>query len=273
MQDMKWRVAKTVFRTGRLPASGIFIHRNFGEVQIPAEDLMAYRTLLGIESRQPLSFLYLLAQRAQVALMTDSLFLIRIPGLVHLENSLIQEAPIDFKETFTLKVQTEVAFKKEGSLIPKFHVGFFQNDHQVAFCESTYLSRRKKSGPKKKSSLAVLPDGRVVIREGFWDVLSQKSGDYARVSGDANPIHTKLLIARMMGFQGLVMHGWYGVSRIVNLIEDLMGHPVKFIDCQFRAPVILPTRVRFEIWLEDEMYGFALFFGVDDQLCTTGRAG
>lgn len=251
---------------------GISLQRVFDGVMIDAADVEQYRAFLEWDDPQPLCYLYLLAQRAQVALMADKDFTIAIPGMVHMANKLEQLAPIDFGQPFTLVSYATVPYKQEGSLLPSFEVDMVQNGHKVAYCESQYMAKRKSvtKGPRHE-----LPNlDFVVAHNEVWDIPANYGRRYARVSGDINPIHTIPLFAKMMGFRTSILHGWYSVGRLVKRAEELHGKRYQCIDVAFKSPVYLPSTQRLSL---GEQQGGTIPYTLHDastqQLVLSGSLG
>jgi acyl dehydratase len=70
--------------------------------------------------------------------------------------------------------------------------------------------------------------------------------DYAKVSGDFNPIHIAGFMAKAFGLPGKLVHGWYSVSMFASIIERIKNTQVNKIDVQFAKPVLMPTTVNIE---------------------------
>lgn len=231
--------ALSLLKKVRVRPEGIHIERVYEDVQIDAADVAQYRAFLEWNNPQPLCYLYLLAQRAQVALMVDKQFTMKVPGMVHMGNKLVQLAEIDFTQPFTLHSRAEVPYKEEGSLLPRFMVDIVQHGNKVAYCESWYLVKRK-SKTKRQHTEPLNQDFAVAHTE-EWQIPGSYGRQYARVSGDINPIHTVGLFAKMMGFKTSILHGWYSVSRLVKRAEELNGTIYRDIEVSFKAPVYLPS--------------------------------
>jgi acyl dehydratase len=80
---------------------------------------------------------------------------------------------------------------------------------------------------------------------------------YAKIAGDRNPIHTSTLLAKVFGFKGPIAHGWYLVSKIVRICEQVKNKPFKFIEVEFKAPVFLPGDIRLQV--EEQPDGTLVF--------------
>lgn len=231
--------AFSLLRSMKVCPEGIQIERMYEDVRIDLADVAQYRAFLEWDNPQPLCYLYLLAQRAQVALMVDKRFTMKVPGMVHMGNKLLQLAELDFNQPFNLHSQVEVPYKKEGSLLPRFTVDIVQQGNKVAYCESQYLVKRKSKS--KRQHIEPLNQDFAIAHTEEWHIPGNYGRKYAQVSGDINPIHTIPLFAKLMGFKTSILHGWYSASRLVKRAEELNSTVYRNVEVAFKAPVYLPS--------------------------------
>jgi hypothetical protein len=252
LSDMIFPSFCTIFRGVKIKEEGINIEKHFDDVTIDNTSLKAYKSFFDWDREIPFSFFYLMAQRAQGALMLDSGFTISIPGLIHVTNKLKQLAPINHKEAFTLKVKVKVDYKATGSLIPQFRVDFVQNAKTVICCESIYIAKRK--GKKTKKARGINEDDSFPINSYSenWEIEANLGEKYALASGDKNPIHSSKIFAKIIGFRAPILHGWYSVSRILKKCETEFNTSYEVIDVAFKAPIFLPSKQILEWYVSDE---------------------
>ena len=65
---------------------------------------------------------------------------------------------------------------------------------------------------------------------------------YAKVSGDSNPIHMHALSAKVFGFPRAIAHGMWSKAHALAILEqqnEWHSGPVK-VSCQFKKPLFLP---------------------------------
>jgi acyl dehydratase len=246
--QLLWPAARTFFRGVNISPKGILLEARYDQVPVEASDLAAYRQFMGLAEEAPLSYLYLLAQRAQIATMLDQDFSIAIIGMIHLENYLYQKAPFRYDQPFDIEVRVAVDYKASGSLSPVLEVVFWQKKILVAHCESRYLAKRKSKQPKNisKNTSTLEPATNWAWSE-TWTLAADTGRQYARVSGDRNPIHTSTLFARLVGFARPIAHGWYAVARAVGQIQQQSGRSIAGIEVQFKSPVLLPSQVTLQV--------------------------
>jgi len=133
------------------------------------------------------------------------------------------------------------------------------------------LLRRGERAEEKKSPRArprVPADAREI---GFFRVPSGAGLDFAKLTGDFNPIHWIGPYARAAGFRGTILHGFSTFARAVEALNRarLAGDPsrLKAIDVRFVRPLVLPARAGVyvrggsEIWVGDAPSGGAYLEG------------
>ncbi len=228
----------------------VSLETTFENVVLDKANIQEYSAFCGFQNSAdfPATWLYLLAQRAQIATMLDSKFPLAAPGIVHLTNSLEMFAKPSLDAPVTLKSSVVIEGKEKGSLFPMFTVEILQGSSKIALCKSGYIAKRgggdktEKSGDKAVSE----PDFSAAKSAGSIVMPDSIGWDYAKVSGDFNPIHIAGIMAKAFGLPGKLAHGWYSVSMFASVIERVKSMSVKKIDVQFLKPVLLPTTVALE---------------------------
>ncbi|MDW3651456.1 MAG: MaoC family dehydratase [Bacteroidia bacterium] len=257
LSQMLFPTLLSMGRGVKIKPSGISLQKTFSGLRLDLNSMHAYADFLGSVNRAPLSYLYCLAQRAQIAVMLDKDFSIALPGMVHLENILEEKPPWSPNKAFDIEVNIEVEPKSEGALIPRCEVHFFQENQKVVSCSSVYMARRKgkQAGKKKEKQALVFPEA---ILSQQWDIAGNTGKKYAKVSGDSNPIHTHGFFAKLMGFKRPIAHGWYSVAKAVIEAETHLQKPVSYIEVAFKSPVFLPSQQKFALFEKEETTGFTL---------------
>ena len=188
----------------------------------------------------PLSYFYLPAQRAQLALLLDRRFPYPLPGLIHRRNALRQHAVV--QATLPLAIDATVQFSHSADHAPEitFEVTISQSGQPVVACTSTYrLAAGKRPRPAGIGEAESFPESFLCAD---WTVNQAAIRRYARLSGDYNPIHLAAPLARMFGLRLAIAHGMYSVGRAAALIENQSARPLTAISADFRRPVPLPAR-------------------------------
>lgn len=203
--------------------------------------LQRYRQALGFPDHGvPLTFYYLLAQRAQVATMLDPAFPFRLAGTVHAENALRQEAPL--QPARPLVLATTVAIRPpndKGAVYATLDTVGEQDGQSVFVCRSTYLVVRGGRGGHGRTRTA---DASLPTVAG-WRLTAGSGRAYARLSGDWNPIHLWRWSAGLMGMKRPIIHGMHTLARACAELERAGGRPVVALDARFKAPAPLGSEL------------------------------
>ena len=99
-------------------------------------------------------------------------------------------------------------------------------------------------GGKGKRERPRVPDA---VREvGFWRLGPKAGLDFAKLTGDFNPIHWVPSYARASGFRNTILHGFATMARAFEgLCQGLFSGatPIRLFDVKFTRPLVLPARV------------------------------
>lgn len=210
---------------------------------LPGAELAAYRDYFGgFVSDVPLTALYPLAQRAQLAVMLGGDFPYAVPGMVHVSNAMTLIQAVDPTAGFDLSVEvSHPEASPEAGVRLTFFVTFSQAGAARATCESVYLARR---GSGRSGGVRTAPDPAPEAHTASWQLASDEGRRYARLSGDYNPIHLSPWLSRFFGFKRPILHGMNAAGRALAAIERQAGQPVGAISVAFKRPIYLPADVR-----------------------------
>lgn len=210
---------------------------------IALEHLRRYNAAFGFEDGTvPLTYLYLIAQRAQLATMLDGPLPFRIPGLIHVNNALAVHAPLALALPLIISTTTRLLPPEENGAIRCVLETKASDDGRPVFdCTSTYLVKR---GSKQHERRPVLSAPTSDEALGNWALTPSDGRRYAALSGDWNPIHLWPWSARLMGMRQPIIHGMHTVAKVCSIIEQKVGRPVVALDCSFDGPVPLGSTVK-----------------------------
>lgn len=119
-----------------------------------------------------------------------------------------------------------------------------------------------------KKDRARVPDDAEEI--GRWRLRADAGLDFAKLTGDFNPVHWIPAYAKAFGFRNTILHGF---STMARAIEGLQRGPfagsvraLRVFDCKFTRPVVLPAKVGLyvrgsEIFVGDALGGPAYLVG------------
>jgi len=119
------------------------------------------------------------------------------------------------------------------------------------------LRSKNKDGskPKKKEKPRVPEEVRELA---YWSIGPKAGLDFAKLTGDFNPVHWVPPYARAMGFRNVILHGFSTMARAFEGVARarFAGQPqrISSFDVKFTRPLILPHRVGLYIDGEDQIY-------------------
>lgn len=213
------------------------------EVWLKREAIEAYAQICGfrLEAGVPLTFPHILAFPLQMRLMLAADFPFPVMGLVHLSNRIRQHAPLAAGERLALSVRTgELMAHDKGQAFSLETTA--RRDGQVVWEGSSVYLRLGKAG---SGGPALAVDGAAAQTPvADWSLFADLGRRYAGVSGDANPIHTSALGARLFGFRRPIAHGMWVKARAVAALTGERPIETGEVEVSFRAPVFLPSRIK-----------------------------
>ncbi len=188
----------------------------------------------------PATWLHVLTFPLQVALMAGRDFPFPMMGMVHVANAMTLHRPVGVGEELTLSSWAErLAPHRKGhtvDLVGEVRVG----DEVVWEGRSTYLARGRgdDSAPAPDRDAHGIPQPELAT----WRLPADLGRRYARVAGDANPIHLGALPARAFGFPRAIAHGMWTHARALAAVGPRLPGAYE-VDVQFVKPVLLPSTV------------------------------
>lgn len=203
--------------------------------------LADYAEVVGatLADRLPTTWLHVLTFPLQVELMADRTFPFPMMGMVHVANAMTQHRPVTVDETLSLTTWADgLAPHRKGHTVDlrgEARVG----DEVVWEGRSTYLIRgRGSDDAPARDQRPETPTTELAT----WRLPKDLGRDYAKVSGDANPIHLTAPTAKALGFPRAIAHGMWTHARALAAVQPRL--PEAFtVDVQFAKPVLLPSTV------------------------------
>ncbi|MFC0252983.1 MaoC/PaaZ C-terminal domain-containing protein [Massilia consociata] len=210
--------------------------------RLPRDEVARYRAAFGFTGeRIPVTWWYLIAQRAHLATMLEPGFPFRIVGLVHMDNTLAEHGPVNPDRPLALRtVLRLLPPSANGALRCALETTGSADGISVFTCTSTYLIRR---GARRDGQRAETPDAPAGEPVAQWTLDGAAGRRYARLSGDWNPIHLVGWSARLMGMRAPIIHGMHTLAAACAELEKHAGRHATGIACRFRAPVALGSSV------------------------------
>ncbi|MEJ5061468.1 MULTISPECIES: MaoC family dehydratase [unclassified Pseudomonas] len=212
-------------------------------VDVDPKRLTAYRNVCGFADNGllPPTYPHVLAFALQMQLLTAKAFPFPLLGLIHLSNRIRVLRPMGGVNRVRVSVQVQ-------NLQPHAKGATFDLvttlDDQLGplwEAESQMLCRGVKldGEPVEEALDPILPLTEVT----HWKAPSDIGRQYAKVSGDYNPIHLSAASAKLFGFPSAIAHGLWNKARALAALADHLPTANVEIHVQFKKPVRLPSEV------------------------------
>lgn len=198
--------------------------------------LSAYAKVCGFEIHVlPPTYPHIMAFPLAMQLMALDSFPLPVVGLIHVANWMRVGRPVHPSERLTIRVcADDLRPHDRGTqfdLVASATIG----TEEVWSSRSTYLRRAKTSTPRPAERDPAPP------ATATWTMPARLGREYARASGDRNPIHTSRIVARLFGFRRPIAHGMWSKARCLAALDR--PEPPYSVDVQFKLPILLPAVV------------------------------
>jgi acyl dehydratase len=212
-------------------------------VDVDAKRLAAYRKVCGFadNSLLPPTYPHILAFALQMQLLTAKDFPFPLLGLIHLSNRIRVLRPMGGLNRARVSVHVE-------NLQPHAKGATFDLvttlDDQLGplwEAQSQMLCRGVKLEGEPVED--VLASTLALTQVAQWKAPADIGRQYAKVSGDYNPIHLSSASAKLFGFPSAIAHGLWNKARTLAALDDHLPAANIEIAVQFKKPVRLPGEV------------------------------
>ncbi|AOY88277.1 hypothetical protein BKP64_08930 [Marinobacter salinus] len=215
--------------------------------------LHRYETICGYQphSRIPVTWPHVMAFPLHLKLLTENTFPLPLLGLVHLGNTITQYREIGTGENLDLHVrlgqQARTRRGIEFDLITEAY-----SAGKLVWEESSVTLFRQTNDQEPPRRKAAPPKLEHYPNTLSIEVHESIGRQYARVSGDSNPIHMHALSAKVFGFPRAIAHGMWSKAHVLAVLEQQKGWksgPLR-VTCQFKKPLFLPGTAQLD-WQTD----------------------
>jgi MaoC like domain len=209
---------------------------------VDRDHLAGYSRVCGLRLSDalPATYPHVLAFPLAMRLLSGPDFPFPVVGLVHVANRVTVARPIDAGERLDLAVRAEhLRPHDRGRQFDVVAVATVDGT-EVWRGVSTYLRREKAVSRGSERGDRPEPPGASAI----WKVPALVGREYAKVSGDRNPIHTSRVGARLFGFRRTIAHGMWSKARCLAALEGRLPDAYT-VDVSFKLPILLPATVAF----------------------------
>ena len=222
----------------RLPDSGLRCW-----VDVDPQKLAAYRKVCGFtdDGLLPPTYPHILAFALQMQLLTAKEFPFPLLGLIHLSNRIRVLRPMGgiSRAQVSVRVHNLQPHPKGAT----FEVLTSLDDQLGPLweAESQMLCRGVKLDGEPVEQH--WEPSQVLTQVAQWKAPADIGRQYAKVSGDYNPIHLSAASAKLFGFPTAIAHGLWNKARTLAALADHLPKANLEIAVHFRKPVRLPSEV------------------------------
>jgi acyl dehydratase len=186
----------------------------------------------------PLTYPHLLAFPLHLQMLTDPAFPWPALGLVHLANHVRLRRPLAYKDMLRVEVEFGALLRHDKGQAFVLHTRMYRRGEAVWDGDSVYLKRGVPASGDPLDPLELGPDA--LQRLSRWQLAPQLGRDYAKVSGDYNPIHLTALSAKAFGFPRAIAHGMWTLARAAAALQPPKPLAEATLSAEFKLPMLLP---------------------------------
>lgn len=212
-------------------------------VDIDSKRLAAYRKVCGFadDGLLPPTYPHILAFALQMQLLTDKEFPFPLLGLVHLSNRIRVLRPLGAvsRAQVSVRVNNLQAHAKGATfdLLTTLdaQLGPLWEAQSQMLCRGVKLDGE----PGEQT----WQPAQALLEVAHWQAPADIGRQYAKVSGDYNPIHLSAASAKLFGFPTAIAHGLWNKARTLAALSGHLPKANLEIAVHFRKPVRLPSEV------------------------------
>jgi hypothetical protein len=158
---------------------------------------------------------------------------------------LIQNAPLPIGEALEVRASLQsVDADERRALIEQRMVTSTKSAPDAVIAHLFIVVPLSRGKGEKKDKPRVDSDAKEIA---FWKLHANAGLDFAKLTGDFNPVHWVPQYARAMGFKNTILHGFGTMSRAIEGLNRGMfsgdADAIKEIEVRFTRPLVLPAKV------------------------------
>jgi acyl dehydratase len=213
-------------------------------VALDPEQIGRYARVCGFIPEQgvPVTFPHVMAFPLHLMLLTDPAFPWSAMGLVHVSNSVRLRRTLHSGQALRIEVESGALMAHDKGQAFTLHTRIYRGGEAVWDADSVYLKRGvagHASAPVAPAAAETTPP--VLLREARWQLPAQLGRDYAKASGDFNPIHLHALSAKAFGFRRAIAHGMWTLGRALATLQPSKQLGAAHLHGDFKSPIFLPA--------------------------------
>ena len=211
-------------------------------VTLDPEQIGRYARVCGFIPEQgvPVTFPHVMAFPLHLMLLTDPAFPWPAMGLVHVSNSVQMRRTLHSGQALRIEVESGALVAHDKGQAFTLHTRIYRGGEAVWDADSVYLKR----GVAGRGHASVAQADTVpppLVREARWQLPAQLGRNYAKASGDFNPIHLHALSAKAFGFPRAIAHGMWTLGRTLAALQPSKQLGAADVQGDFKSPILLPA--------------------------------
>lgn len=244
-------------------------------INVDAEKVRAYREVCGLPEGADLPLLYphVLTSNLQISLVSHPAFPLRAFGMVHLRQHALRRRKIDVRETLSAVCRISDARPVKAGLEFDVTTVVSSGSEPVYESISTNLARGKFGDPVPLPDYAAIPplDNEDAGLAKEWRLAPNIGRQYAKVSGDYNPIHVSSILAKLFGFRKAIVHGMWSAARAAAELLPLPDDQGLRADLAFKGPIFVGSRASMKVEASHSARRFDVYCGNNPRPCVAGK--
>ncbi|TQV74662.1 hypothetical protein FLL45_06790 [Aliikangiella marina] len=210
--------------------------------------LISYQKLCQLHSDAylPITYPHVLSFNAQLSLLVSEAFTLPVIGLVHTRNIICSLKPIPVESCLEINCYLGKSQNMPKGIQTELLTEVKVDNELMWQSRSFYLYLTTLSAQQveAKPEFIELPED-INWRSEHFSVAADIGKQYARISGDFNPIHLSNLTARLFGFKQTIAHGmWLKAAAIGQL--NIADEHIQSVEVNFKKPVKTASDILFK---------------------------
>lgn len=186
-----------------------------------------------------------LAFRLHLELLLNKQLPFPVMGLVHRNNRADYLSPISPNDLLTIKVGLDQYDENNKGINCTLLTQVYVEEELKWQATSTYFYRKRKTIAKNhrtsKNSKILKHSGDIKT----WSLPANLGRQYAKITGDLNPIHLYALSAKLFGFKQTIIHGMCMAAKATAQAQPVNLTFPNQVYIEFNKPVYLPDEIVF----------------------------
>ncbi|MFC0580989.1 MaoC/PaaZ C-terminal domain-containing protein [Micrococcoides hystricis] len=219
------------------------LHYEVPTVVIEPEKLTDYAKVFGtdLSDQVPAVLAHITGFPLQLQAMADDAFPLNTLGMIHLSQDTRYLRPIAAGVAYRYQCTVSGYRQHKHGTTVEVTLNISDDQGELYAATSVYLAKGAQLGAEPVEERGQTRDVSSLVPQQQWRLLADAGRQYARLSGDMNPIHLNKLAAKVFGMKGQLAHGMYLAGRAL-VGREPKGAGFRY-QIDFFSPVLLPSSV------------------------------